>query len=671
MIFRRKRSAPATGARGWWENLYTGLTLRLAALMALYSLCRIAFYLFNRRFFADMTGGELARAMAGGLIFDVSAIGYLNLIWIQANLVPLRIRSGPGFQRVLGWVFFLTNALGLAANCLDMGYYPFALRRTTAAFFKEFSHEGGKLVELSGGVLLFGWPMALLWIALLVVIWRLIRSPRRHDPLASLRPGPYRLATTVLWLGLTFLLTIGLRGGTFSRFNRPITVSNATAYVDKPQHAAVVLNTPFSILRTLRQPALEKAHYFGSEAELASVYDPVHPARPAPPGAPLNVVVLVLESFGAEHIGALNPQLDGGAYKGFTPFLDGLMGQGLNFTNAFANGTKSIDALPSVVTSIPAVFESFVLSNYSTNRIDGLAALLHRRGYETLFFHGAPNGSMGLEAFTHGAGYDRYFGMREYGHDADFDGSWGIWDEEFFQFFARKLGEAKQPFLATIFSVSSHHPYKVPERYRGKFPKGPVEVEETMAYTDFALRRMFATMATLPYFDRTLFVITSDHASMQYRPEYQALVGRFRVPILLYRPDGSLRGQDSQPAQQIDILPTVMHLLGSEREYVAFGNDLLDQVEPARPRFAVLYTDGGMLQLVQGDYALHWDGRRVVGLYQYRNDPLLQHDLSATQPDVRARMERLVQAFVQQFKGRMIDDRLTVPLGARAAVAPK
>jgi arylsulfatase A-like enzyme len=650
-----------------WDDLTAGLVLRFSAVLALYSVCRVAFFFANRSLFADMSSSQFARALAGGLLFDLSAAGYTNLLYVQASLIPVRSRVREGYQRALGWLFVLINGIALAANCMDIGYYRFSLRRTTSSFFREFEHEAN-LAKLTAQVILFGWPIALLWMLMLGVLLLIVRSSRRIDLFGRLRSPIYYPVMTLIWLCITFLLTMGMRGGSFSLYNRPITLSNAGAYVDKPHHSAVVLNTPFSILRTLRQPALERERYFATPSELEAVYDPVHKASPPPAGEPWNLVLIILESFGAEHVGGLNKRFDNGTYQGFTPFFDELMQRGLTFTNAFANGTKTIDAMPSVTASIPMLVESFNLSHYSGNRVSSIASLLKERGYETMFFHGAPNGSMGMEAFIHLTGYDRYFGMREYGNDADFDGSWGIWDEEFFQFFARKLGESKRPFFATLFSVSSHHPYRVPKKYEGKFRKGPVEVEEPLGYTDYALRRLFETMATLPYYQRTLFVLTSDHASMQYRPEYKALVGRFRIPILFYRPDGSLQGTDDRPAQQIDILPTVMRMLGSNRDYVAFGNDLLDS---AGPRFVVLYTDGGLYQLIQGDHVLHWDGKRTVGLYQYRTDPLLEQDLSARAPELRSRMERLMKAVIQQYNTRMIDDRLTVGPSAHATVVPR
>ena len=136
----------------------------------------------------------------------------------------------------------------------------------------------------------------------------------------------------------------------------------------------------------------------------------------------------------------------------------------------------------------------------------------------------------------------------------------GVWDEEFFQFFANKLNTFQQPFCSAIFSVSSHHPFKVPTRYEGKFRKGPLPIHECIGYTDFSLKRFFATASKMPWYDSTLFVITADHANEPYFPEYKTNIGVYAAPVFFYKPGGSLKKAVVDIAQQIDIMPTIFGL---------------------------------------------------------------------------------------------------------------
>ncbi len=105
---------------------------------------------------------------------------------------------------------------------------------------------------------------------------------------------------------------------------------------------------------------------------------------------------------------------------------------------------------------------------------------------------------MGYTAFTQLAGFQHYYGMDEYGNSADSDGMWGIWDHKFFPFFAEKLNEFPQPFFATLFTVSSHHPFKVPKEFEGKFKGGSKPILKCIEYTDYSLRELFKTISKEP-----------------------------------------------------------------------------------------------------------------------------------------------------------------------------
>jgi phosphoglycerol transferase MdoB-like AlkP superfamily enzyme len=141
---------------------------------------------------------------------------------------------------------------------------------------------------------------------------------------------------------------------------------------------------------------------------------------------------------------------------------------------------------------------------------------------------------MGFLGFGNILGYNHYYGKTEYNNDEDFDGVWGIWDEPFFQFFSKTLTTKKQPFMATLFSVSSHEPYKVPEKYKNKFPKGTVNIHESIGYTDYALKQFFATAKKQPWYNNTIFVFVADHCNMIAYDEYKKEFNKHTCYIVLY-----------------------------------------------------------------------------------------------------------------------------------------
>lgn len=624
--------------------------------MVLFMICRLLFFGFNPGFFPDITPTQWMRLLKGGVRFDLVAVLYTNALYIVLMILPFTFKYRKGYQAVLNYIFITTNSIALLANCADFIYYRFTIKRTTWTVVSEFSNQSN-LPLVIGGFIGRYWYVTLIWlilVALLILITRKIVVGKRPQlPLWGF------FIWHIVLMAICATLFVGGVRGDFKHSTRPITLSNAGEYVKKPKEMFLVLNTPFCIYKTIKQEDYERANYYPDEASLSAVYTPVHqPTAGQPPFQPLNVVVLIWESLGKEIVGSYNRHLENGQYKGYTPFIDSLMKDSKVFWYSFANGAKSIEAMPSVLSSIPGIKEPFALTRYTDNALTTLPYILREKGYYTSFFHGAPNGSMGFQAFANLTGVESYYGKTEYNNDADYDGIWGIWDEEFLQFWAKKMNTFREPFFSTLFTVSSHDPYKVPERYKGHFKSGPLPVYETMGYSDMALEKFFKEARKMPWFKNTLFIITADHGNtFAYNPEYKHSVGNFAIPILFYRPsDESLKGVDTTSiVQQIDIMPSVLGYLNYEKPFLSFGKNVF---QPGHLNFAVNYD--GVYQWYRDSYVLQFDGKKSVGLYNYRTDKLLQKNLVNKLPQQQQLMEKEVKAFIQQYNSRMLDDHLTV-----------
>jgi phosphoglycerol transferase MdoB-like AlkP superfamily enzyme len=312
--------------------------------------------------------------------------------------------------------------------------------------------------------------------------------------------------------------------------------------------------------------------------------------------------------------------------------------------------------MPSILASIPSLETPYTISHYANNQINGMPSLLKKKGYYSAFFHGAPNGSMGFDSFARLAGFDDYFGLDQYPEKTDFDGVWGVWDEPFFQFFASKLNGFKQPFLASIFSVSSHHPFEVPAKYKGKFKKGPAPIVEVVGYTDFSLREFFESISSQPWFNNTLFVITADHTNESVHKEYQNDFGAFCVPVIFYKPGSDLKGIKKRIAQQVDIMPSVLSFLGYDEDFIAFGNNLFDD---ASQSFA-FNTSGNTYHLYMDDHILAMTDLKPVAMFNYKNDIFLENNIVDKEPEIRQKMEDKLKAIIQTYNSRLIDNNLTV-----------
>ena len=637
------------------------LALNLIMAYVVYFIARVAYLLENYSIFSQgLDTNGLFSAFQGGLMFDSSAIMYTCSLYIAMMILPLHLKERPAYHKVCKWIFVIVNAIGLVLNLMDTVYFQYTSRRTTSTVFSEFGNEGN-LAGIFGTELLHHWYLVLLAIVVVWLMWKLYVTPRLTVQHA--RSWRYYVIMVAGVLLMVPAMIGGMRGG-LAIAVRPITVSNANQYVDRPVDAALVLNTPFALLRTMGKDVFSNPHYFDNETQLEAVYTPVHSPDSTAHFTPKNVVVIIVESYGKEYLGFFNHDLDGGKYKGYTPFIDSLMAKSLTFKYSYANGRKSIDAMPSVLSGIPMMVEPFFVTPASMNSLSGLARQLDGKGYTTAFFHGAQNGSMGFQAFARATGYQQYLGRSEFNNDPstngddDFDGTWAIWDEPFLQFMVHKLNSYKQPFMATVFTASSHHPFKVPKNLENQFPdEGTQPIHKCVRYTDMALRHFFEEAAKQPWFNNTIFVFTADHTNQTTHDVYKTDLGLYSIPIAFYTPDGSLQPavRDDVVMQQANVMPTIMGLLGYDKPYLAFGCDVLNT--PPEQTWAFNYNNG-IFQLLQGEWMLQFDGEKTKALYRFKQDPMLRNNLAGKVPE-QAQMERMLKAIIQQYMTRMTENRLT------------
>ncbi len=625
----------------------------LLLVYVVYQIARLEYYWENTSYLHYSSD-----VFQGGLLFDTSAILYTNAVYIVLMLFPWHRKENAAYHQVCKWLFLVVNALALAINLADSVYFQYTMRRTTTTVFNEFSNEGN-LGSIFGTELLNHWYLVLLFILVVIALWRLYATPDLHYR-NILHRWKYSLVCLVSLLLMVPLCIAGMRGG-FTTAVRPITISNANQYIQRPTDAALVLNTPFSLIRTIGKNVFVVPQYFDSQEKMEAIYAPLH----TPAGTLLmdkkNVVILIVESFGREYIGALNKSLDNGKYKGYTPCVDSLIARSTTFSHSYSNGRKSIDGMPSILASIPMFVEPFILTPSSMNDFTGLAGILQQEGYETAFFHGAQNGSMGFQAFAQKTGFQHYYGRTEYeaarGTD-DFDGTWAIWDEPFLQYYAEEMSHMQQPFMTAVFTASSHHPFVVPEQYQQQFPEEQLEIHKCIRYTDMAIGRFFETASQQPWFQNTIFVLTSDHTNMSNHAVYQTDLGGFCSPIIIYEPSHPTGVMLDKVAQQIDILPTLLGMLHYPKTYFGFGIDVLNT--PKEDTWAVNYLNG-IYQYVKNGYVLQFDGQQTKAVYSL-DDSLMQHNLlqqstAAAKPQT-SKMELELKAIIQQYMERMTQNRL-------------
>ncbi|WP_282628731.1 LTA synthase family protein [Empedobacter sedimenti] len=603
---------------------------RIILLILLYQAVRIGFYFYNKSFFTEVN----ASSFLGGLIFDLSVIGYVNLIFAVLHLFPGKFQLNKSYQKFLFYSFFIVNGLFLSLNFVDYEYFRFVGRRSSFSMItaEGMTNEIGGLIK---SYLFDYWQIPLLIILTCSVFWYLLRKIS-YKSVQQLSP----FSSVVSLVVMVIVLFLGGRGIA----KKPISIVDASKY-GPIGTSALVLNTPFTVLKTLNKKGdLKEINYFDEEVA-NKIFNPVQEFRYQKSNKK-NVVILILESFGKENI-----------QRGQTPFLDSLITKSYYFENGFANGKLSIDAVPSTISSVPSLMnKSFITSSYALNDIYGLPKIMKDNGYTTSFFHGAFNGSQKFDQYTTAAGFDQYYGKNEYEGPASFDGKWGVFDEDFLQYFSKKLSTFNQPFFSTLFTISSHAPFTIPEKYKGKFPKGSTEIHESIAYSDYALKKFFESAKKTNWYNNTIFVLTSDHTSSSgEEPNYKNNVGKFRIPIMFYVPnDPTMIAKDEKNFQQIDILPSLMDYLQLNGKIISYGKSYKSNQD-----FVVNYLDN-IYNLEKGDYYLAFDGTKSLGLYNWKVDPLLKDNLALKNISKKNEMELFIKAYIQSFNNRVINNELTV-----------
>lgn len=631
----------------------------LAVVYAAFLICHPIFIWYNWSSFQGDLTGMIWPMLKGSLVFDTAGIMYISALYVVLMMLPLHFKEKLWYYRFTKIILVVMASAGVFMNLVDTVYFAYTGCRSTLQVLDEFSGEGGsQMSAIIFRSLIDNWYLVLAFIIIVILLCILIKMPAI---LPYRKKYMYYIVRTCCLLLSTVFIVAGIRGGLAHNI-RPITMSNAYQYVKTPAQAAAILNTPFCVIRTLGNEDMKVPAYFNQE-QLESIYSPVITPDSTATFRSMNVVVLILESFGSEYIGAMNQGVEG--IRDCTPFMDTLISRSLTFETSLANGRKSIDAMPSVLSGIPMLKDHlFLTPTIMSKEISGLAKELAGKGYYSAFFHGADNGSMGFQSFSRVIGYRDYYGMEdflkkpEYGGSSVFDGYWAIWDEEFLQYMCDMIGTFSEPFLASAFTASSHHPYNVPERYSSIYPEeGNLPIYRGIRYSDHALELFFEKASRQPWFNNTLFVLTADHTNLSEHPDYQSDYGKFRVPIIFYCPSDSLCGRRDAIAQQSDIYPSILGYLGYDRPVISFGQDLFNTPDTATWAATL---QNGLYSYYSGNYVVQFDGENENGLFCYRQDPALKNNLKGTRPEIEQEMIKKLKALIQQYLEHMTTKELVV-----------
>jgi phosphoglycerol transferase MdoB-like AlkP superfamily enzyme len=574
------------------------LIKRLLFLLIPYSLLRIGFYFYHLNTYKQFTQEEIFESLLMGIRFDIAAIVLVNAVPILLSFIKTFNHRFITFERML---FIFLNTAAFIAQIDDYELFLFMGKRLSLDLFVITDD----ILEQLPQITLNYWYLPFIAISFGVGFYFF---DKKFFSLKERKTTWFSYVTGILLVGVFF---VGIRGGLQHK-----SINVQSAFVQgKNELGHLVLNSPYHFLRTLKNAQVKPLKYFAKDDEAKNIILNQRDFRDGYQGKKnTNVVLIILESFSLEYI-----------EKGYAPFLSELMKSETSFPKHLANGRRSIEALPSLLCGLPSLLvEPLSKSIFSGNKFSCFPKILKEAGYTNYFFHAGARGTMGFEAYTLANGFEKYFARDDYGNE-NFDGTWGTFDLPYLQYVVKNINQMKEPFLAGVFTLSSHQPYKIPEEFKNKFPKGTLEIHESIGYTDHALRKFFESARKEKWYSNTVFIITSDHSQKLESKKFQNLVGRYRVPLIVV---GGEKKNLDKVTQHSDIPKTVLDLVEVEGELAATSISAYSDDKGAAINFAdgstfFMATDNKVYTLDK-KYSYDWESGTMVEDKESPENPLLK-----------------------------------------------
>ena len=550
------------------------------------------------------------------------------------------------FCLIFSLFFVISNTPWLLINNVDIAYFAFTNKRSTIEVLKLMSEETAAINILTSLAVSYWHVLALSLLGFVFLIFSQYFQVRllTKQHIGAIKMNQLLPLVLVLLSGQCIMA----RGGLGTRPLEPIVASKFCVAENMP----LVLNSTFTLYFSHNIQAITPKIFF-DEKTLDQTFNPIHTQQKKIPPKKNNVVLLILESVSAEFLQTLNPRQE----NHLMPFLDSLASEGIVFDNFYANGLRSADMPSAIFSAIPHLMDdSFVFSNYSSNNISSIPKVLKKYGYQSYFFHGAKNGSMRMDGFANSAKFDAFYGMNEYPNPNEYDGAWGIYDAAFLQFFNKTLNQTQEPFFASIFTLSTHNPYTLPDSLLATFSKSSDDypIYKTLRYLDKSLSDFFSMAKQSAWFADTYFIITADHVAAESPKQMPKYKKDYAVPLIVFKA-GIESQTNHKRGKHVDIAETVFDVLELPYQMVSFGESLFAQT----PGYVVLFH-GGYYSLTTQAFQLLYniDNDKVIGFFDIQKDPMLTTDVQELHAELLAQHILLLKAYLQSYQTRIVGNKL-------------
>jgi phosphoglycerol transferase MdoB-like AlkP superfamily enzyme len=590
--------------------------------------------LFLISFYSGFSGVpfiEFIKAFLIGALTDAVASCYFLLpTWLI--LLFFNIEHRVTRIAALSW-FVIGFAMVCVLNLADIGYFPITKKRMGSELLDI-------LPEVPALLTAYMKDYWYLFILLIGFVWFAFHIFKKQ--LARYQNGRTELTFKIANVVLTVFIMGSIMRGSYGE--RPFIPFDIPSMVN-PKLQWLASNTPFQFIHTLENKNVKTETYFEEqEAENIIGFKKQFVSKEF---KKKNILFIILESFCSERLGIYNP-----AMKPYTPFMDSLLLHARSYTYGTANGRMTIDALPSVLSGMPSFMEkNYCYSNYNNNTINGISPLLEKEGYSNAFFYGGLKTTFGFENFMNINFSKNYYDQENYESHYSNSG-WGVDDHLYLPFVARKLATLKQPFCASLLTLSLHHPFPVPEPYKTLLDTIKDPIRKSIKYTDLSMQAFFNQIKNEPWYRNSVIAICADHSSGGVDQVQNNAINEFAIPIsFLAVGDTAFNKPVDRCISQIDMFPTVLDYLGYNKPFVCLGNSGIYKQHPT-----VQYGGNGMYQLFDYPYGIFYDNsqQKVVRFFQYNADRTMM-DLRLGEENAQKinELARQVKAYIQVFSYRI------------------
>lgn len=537
--------------------------------MSLYSLLRFFFWLSYPDSFSHLSLFDTVSAFINGWRFDASVLARFLLLPFILMAFPWSRLDKRGWYDLWAWCFFIIVILTILLLIADVIYfdhvqrhlsYELTLMKNDIGFIFDFIRHG------------YIWALILYILFCLSLGWLWLTILRRPIVKSNWAPLKY---------GISFILILIIaRGGTSGKI---IDIIDAYGSGDSG-YGHLSLNGVFTTIVFALNMSDTNHHFYSKKEALETlrryrtVEDPEYPMlkhhRAKATG--YNLVFVLLESWNFDHVDSF-----GNKGYGVTSNFDNLARSGLRYTNFYAAGQRSIEGVQTTLSGIPALKGLPRLdAGIGVSNFTHLGSIAKNNGYETLFVQSSNRDSFKISGIAAATGFEQFYGKEDIPLIKDYpnpdDATFG-WDYDTLMFFKSKIDSLKEPFLAYAFTGTTHEPFADPGKQFHIKPhsaQGEAGFLNTMNYTDWSLGEFISAARKQSWFDNTIFIFTADHANHLQKGGF---LKRFHTPLLIYAPKIFKSAENKITGSQLDIMPTIIELLGFSTSYASVGESLLNK----------------------------------------------------------------------------------------------